>query len=78
MHLDDYGIVNCLAEYYQMESRWSIKMIILKTLDSLCILSRTAIVILLGTVLPLELARLKLFIFYNYYYLILLIFLSVS
>lgn len=53
----DYYIIPCLAEYYQMESRWAIKLILLKTLDLLCILSKTAIVILLQSMLPLELAR---------------------
>ncbi|KAK7597833.1 hypothetical protein V9T40_010058 [Parthenolecanium corni] len=57
LQVSDYGIVGCLAEYYQMESRWPIKMIVLQIFDVLCILSRTAVQILLGSVLPLELTR---------------------
>ena len=57
LYVTEYHIVNCLAEYYQMESRWPIKMILLKIFDQLCTLSKTAIVMLLASVLPLELTR---------------------
>ena len=57
LYITEYHIVNCLAEYYQMETRWVIKMILLKIFSQLCALSKTAIVILLASVLPLELTR---------------------
>lgn len=58
LHVTEYHIVSCLAEYYQMEQRWCIKHLLLDTFDLLCILSKTAIIVLLGTILPLELTRL--------------------
>lgn len=57
LHITDYYIVSCLAEYYQMESRWAIKLILLKTFDLLCSLSKTTVVVLLTSMLPLELCR---------------------
>ncbi|XP_065199507.1 NCK-interacting protein with SH3 domain [Planococcus citri] len=57
LHITDYYIVNCLAEYYQMETRWLIRNLLLQSFDLLCTLSRTAILVLIASVLPLELTR---------------------
>ncbi|KAL0271998.1 UNVERIFIED_CONTAM: hypothetical protein PYX00_005141 [Menopon gallinae] len=54
---DQYTGVIALAQYYQMEVRWSIRQPLLQALGVLCSLDRAIINIFLFSVLPMELAR---------------------
>lgn len=54
---DQYSGVVALAQYYQMEVRWSIRQPLLQALGVLCSLDRAIISIFLTSVLPMELAR---------------------
>ncbi|XP_052872723.1 NCK-interacting protein with SH3 domain [Anopheles cruzii] len=57
MACDHYqGIIN-LVLYYQMETRWSIRKLLLKAFRAMCHLDYTTVDILLGSVLPLELVQ---------------------
>ncbi|XP_035773983.1 NCK-interacting protein with SH3 domain-like [Anopheles albimanus] len=51
-----YSIIN-LVLYYQMETRWSIRKLLLKAFHAMCHLDYTTVDILLGSVLPLELVQ---------------------
>ena len=54
---DQYSGVLALVQYYQMETRWSIRQPLLQALGVLCSLDRAIISIFLSSVLPMELAR---------------------
>lgn len=57
MSCDAYNSVNNLVLYYQMESRWNIRKLLLKTFKAMCLLDVTCVDILIGSVLPLELVQ---------------------
>lgn len=48
-----------LVQYYQMETRWSIKRLLLKTFTAACHLDHIIVDILLTSVLPLEIVSVK-------------------
>jgi len=52
-----YGGVMALIQYYQMETRWSIRQLLAGALQALCDLDEAVISILVTSVLPCELAR---------------------
>lgn len=52
---DQYQSIYNLIQYYQMETRWRIKTLILQAFKALCYLDKNAIEVLLMSVLPLEL-----------------------
>ncbi|KAK7791899.1 hypothetical protein R5R35_005422 [Gryllus longicercus] len=54
---DQYSGVSSLAQYYQMETRWSIRQLLLQAFGVICSLDATAQTLLLNSVLPMELAR---------------------
>ncbi|XP_065184608.1 NCK-interacting protein with SH3 domain-like [Sycon ciliatum] len=54
---DDYAIVTTLTEYYQMETRVPIRLLLLKFFGGLCSLDTKIPSVLLTSNLPLELAR---------------------
>lgn len=54
---DAYHSVNNLVLYYQMESRWNLRKLLLKTFKAMCLLDVTCVDILIGSVLPLELVQ---------------------
>ncbi|XP_046400238.1 NCK-interacting protein with SH3 domain isoform X2 [Ischnura elegans] len=49
--------ISSLIEYFQMETRWSIRHLLLKSLSIMCDLHRTPTILMLNSVLPMELAR---------------------
>lgn len=57
MSVDAYNSVNNLVLYFQMESRWTIRKLMLKTFKAMCLLDLTCVDILIGSVLPLELVQ---------------------
>ncbi|XP_070508314.1 NCK-interacting protein with SH3 domain [Chironomus tepperi] len=57
MSCDAYNSVNNLVLYYQMETRWNIRKLLLKTFKAMCLLDVTCVDILIGSVLPLELVQ---------------------
>lgn len=57
MSSDQYQVVVNLVQYYQMETRWPIKNLLLKTFTSACRLDHIIIDILLTSVLPLEIVE---------------------
>lgn len=54
MSCDQYQMFINLVQYYQMETRWSIKKLLLKTFTAACHLDHIIVDILLTSVLPLE------------------------
>ncbi|XP_037027751.1 NCK-interacting protein with SH3 domain [Bradysia coprophila] len=54
---DQYQSIYNLIQYYQMETRWRIKTLILQAFKALCYLDKNAIEVLLMSVLPLELVN---------------------
>lgn len=54
---DQYHVITTLIQYYQMETRWSIRQLLLQAFGVLCSLDKTVITIMLNSVLPSELAR---------------------
>lgn len=57
MSCDKYNSINNLVLYYQMESRWTIRKLLLKTFKAMCLLDLTCVDILISSVLPLELVQ---------------------
>lgn len=57
MSCDGYNSVNNLVLYYQMESRWTIRKLLLKAFKAMCLLDLICVEILIGSVLPLELVQ---------------------
>ncbi|ETN64761.1 SH3 adapter protein SPIN90 [Anopheles darlingi] len=57
MACDHYQSIINLVLYYQMETRWSIRKLLLKAFHAMCHLDYTTVDILLGSVLPLELVQ---------------------
>lgn len=55
MSCDQYQSIVNLVLYYQMETRWSIRKMLLEAFKSMCHLDFTAVDILLSSVLPIEL-----------------------
>lgn len=55
--IDDYRVVFALIQYYQMETRWSIRQLLLQAFGVMCSLDKTVVNIMLNSVLPMELAR---------------------
>lgn len=54
MSCDQYQMFINLVQYYQMETRWSIKKLLLKTFTAACHLDHIIVDILLTSLLPLE------------------------
>ena len=54
---EKYEAVSTLVQYYQMETRVGIRMLLLQTFGALCGLDAVVISELLCSILPLELAR---------------------
>ncbi|XP_050409446.1 NCK-interacting protein with SH3 domain [Patella vulgata] len=54
---ENYECIHNLVQYYQMETRLSIRLLLLKSFGALCGLDKMAITMLLCSVLPLELAH---------------------
>eukprot|EP00090_Calanus_glacialis_P001892 TRINITY_DN11412_c0_g1_i1.p1 TRINITY_DN11412_c0_g1~~TRINITY_DN11412_c0_g1_i1.p1 ORF type:complete len:663 (-),score=127.20 TRINITY_DN11412_c0_g1_i1:157-2145(-) len=52
-----YSYVQNLVEYYQMETRWSIRKILIETFTLMCSLDKAIISLMLISVLPLEVAQ---------------------
>jgi len=52
-----YSYVQNLVEYYQMETRWSIRKILIETFTLMCSLDKAIISLMLMSVLPLEVAQ---------------------
>jgi len=52
-----YSYVQSLVEYYQMETRWSIRKILIETFTLMCSLDKAIISLMLISVLPLEVAQ---------------------
>ncbi|KRF80631.1 NCK-interacting protein with SH3 domain isoform X3 [Drosophila virilis] len=57
MSCDQYQMFINLVQYYQMETRWSIKKLLLKTFTAACHLDHIIVDILLTSVLPLEIVE---------------------
>uniref|UniRef100_A0A182KBA9 SH3 domain-containing protein n=1 Tax=Anopheles christyi TaxID=43041 RepID=A0A182KBA9_9DIPT len=57
MACDQYQSIINLVLYYQMETRWSIRKLLLTAFRAMCHLDYTTVDILLGSVLPLELVQ---------------------
>jgi Protein of unknown function (DUF2013) len=57
MSCDAYNSVNNLVLYYQMESRWNIRKLLLRVFKAMCLLDLTCVDILISSVLPLELVQ---------------------
>jgi len=57
MSCDQYNSVNNLVLYYQMESRWNIRKLLLRAFKAMCLLDLTCVDILISSVLPLELVQ---------------------
>ncbi|XP_041771010.1 NCK-interacting protein with SH3 domain [Anopheles merus] len=57
MACDQYQSIINLVLYYQMETRWSIRKLLLAAFRAMCHLDYTTVDILLGSVLPLELVQ---------------------
>lgn len=57
MSCDGYNSINNLVQYYQMESRWNIRKLLLRAFKAMCLLDITCVEILISSVLPLELAQ---------------------
>ncbi|XP_055682090.1 NCK-interacting protein with SH3 domain [Lutzomyia longipalpis] len=57
MSCDHYQSIINLVQYYQMETRWTIRRLLLDAFKAICQLDYTAVDILLGSVLPTELIQ---------------------
>ncbi|XP_026849172.1 NCK-interacting protein with SH3 domain isoform X2 [Drosophila persimilis] len=57
MSCDQYQMFINLVQYYQMETRWSIKRLLLRTFTAACHLDHIIVDILLTSVLPLEIVE---------------------
>lgn len=57
MSCDAYNSVNNLVLYYQMESRWNIRKLLLRAFKAMCLLDLTCVEILISSVLPLVLVQ---------------------
>ncbi|XP_011189184.1 NCK-interacting protein with SH3 domain [Zeugodacus cucurbitae] len=57
MSCDQYQVLINLVQYYQMETRWPIKQLLLKTFTAACHLDHIIVDILLTSVLPLEIVE---------------------
>ncbi|XP_023159534.2 NCK-interacting protein with SH3 domain isoform X2 [Drosophila hydei] len=57
MSCDQYQMFINLVQYYQMETRWSIKKLLLKTFTAACHLDHIIVDILLTSLLPLEIVE---------------------
>ncbi|XP_022905366.2 NCK-interacting protein with SH3 domain [Onthophagus taurus] len=53
----NYHVINNLILYYQMETRWPIRQLLLQSFGILCNLDKTVVNIMLNSVLPCEIAR---------------------
>lgn len=54
---DQYIGVSTLIQYYQMETRWTIRQLLLQSFGVMCSLDRIIVTIMLESILPMELAR---------------------
>ncbi|KAK9711317.1 SPIN90/Ldb17, leucine-rich domain [Popillia japonica] len=52
-----YHVITTLIQYYQMETRWSIRQLLLQAFGVLCSFDKTIVSIMLNSILPGELAR---------------------
>lgn len=57
MSCDHYQSIINLVQYYQMETRWSIRKLLLQSFKAMCDLDHVSVDILLGSVLPAELVQ---------------------
>lgn len=57
LSVDDFNVITTLIQYYQMETRWSIRQLLLQSFGVMCSLDKTIISIMLNSVLPAEIAR---------------------
>lgn len=57
MSCDHYQSIINLVQYYQMETRWSIRKLLLQSFKAMCHLDNVSVDILLGSVLPAELVQ---------------------
>ncbi|XP_055712656.1 NCK-interacting protein with SH3 domain [Phlebotomus papatasi] len=57
MSCDHYQSIINLVQYYQMETRWTIRRLLLDAFKAICQLDYTAVDVLLGSVLPTELIQ---------------------
>ncbi|XP_020288455.1 NCK-interacting protein with SH3 domain isoform X2 [Pseudomyrmex gracilis] len=54
---DRYNGVTILIQYYQMETRWTIRQLLLQSFGVMCSLDPMVLTIMLNSILPMELAR---------------------
>nr|XP_012229335.1 PREDICTED: NCK-interacting protein with SH3 domain isoform X1 [Linepithema humile] len=54
---DRYNGVTILVQYYQMETRWTIRQLLLQSFGVMCSLDAVVLTIMLNSILPMELAR---------------------
>ncbi|XP_014469950.1 PREDICTED: NCK-interacting protein with SH3 domain isoform X2 [Dinoponera quadriceps] len=54
---DRYNGVTILIQYYQMETRWTIRQLLLQSFGVMCSLDPVVLTIMLNSILPMELAR---------------------
>ncbi|XP_014209971.1 NCK-interacting protein with SH3 domain isoform X2 [Copidosoma floridanum] len=54
---DHYDGVDTLIQYYQMETRWTIRQLLLQSFGVMCTLDPVIVTIMLESILPMELAR---------------------
>ncbi|XP_058802067.1 NCK-interacting protein with SH3 domain isoform X2 [Phymastichus coffea] len=54
---DQYQGVSTLIEYYQMETRWTIRQLLLQSFGVMCSLDAVVVTVMLESILPMELAR---------------------
>ncbi|XP_029177504.1 NCK-interacting protein with SH3 domain [Nylanderia fulva] len=54
---DRYNGVTILIQYYQMETRWTIRQLLLQSFGVMCSLDSVVLTIMLNSILPMELAR---------------------
>ncbi|XP_016837235.1 NCK-interacting protein with SH3 domain isoform X1 [Nasonia vitripennis] len=54
---DRYEGVSTLIQYYQMETRWTIRQLLLQSFGVMCSLDPVVVTIMLESILPMELAR---------------------
>lgn len=57
MSIDQYQSTMNLVLYYQMETRWTIRKLLLDSLKAMCYLDFTAVNIMLSSILPIELVE---------------------
>ncbi|XP_077292148.1 NCK-interacting protein with SH3 domain [Arctopsyche grandis] len=57
LSMEQYEYVNALVLFYQMETRWHIRQLLIQVFGIMCALDREVVKVLGGSVLPRELAR---------------------